>query len=77
MDTITPSTNNIIDDQIAPTNTFVDAPTDTSVDTPTLKTSGRWEKPEVESDERDVENCPLVSKTVWMAWLYSLSKTPR
>ncbi len=77
MDTIAPNTdqtNNIIDGQFTPADTFVDAKAN-AVGAPTLKTSGRWEKPEDDRGELDVENCPLVTKTVWIKWLCSLNET--
>jgi hypothetical protein len=76
MDTNTPN-----NDQITPTDTFVDAKDnaigapDNAFDAPTLKTSGRWEKPEDDRGKPDVENCPLVTKTVWTNWLCSLKDT--
>jgi hypothetical protein len=73
--------NNTINGQFTPADTFVDAKDNAVgapanvIDTPTLKTSGRWEKPEDDRDEPDVENCSLVTKTVWKNWLCSLKDT--
>jgi hypothetical protein len=77
MNTITPNndqTDDLINGQFTPASTFVDAKANVIV-APTLKTSGRWEKPEDDRDEPDVENCSLVTKTVWKNWLCSLKDT--
>lgn len=79
MNTITPNndqTDDLINGQFTPASTFVDAKANV-IDAPTLKTSGRWEKPEDDRDEPDVKRCSLVSDPVWIRWLHSLKETPQ